>query len=601
MTAYQLATPAAAPAVRLARPAVVVEPALPATRSLRVALIGEGTYPFNPGGVSLFCHQLIEGMPEHSFTAVALTVDGTERLAWPALDNLTEVVNIPLWGARPRRRRRPRTPPPPVNAHYETLLRSMFQPLARSYEMAGAEEFAEALRGLFEYAQEDDLGDALLRNDPLDLLRRIWRDAGMDSDRPGAVGPLTLHDAVVATNRIEHLLRPLSHPPVQADVCHLTMNGTSALVGLASKWAFGTPLVISEHGIYLRERYLGLAGEGVSQAVKVIAMRFNRRLAAAAYRRADILTPHSRYNGRWQLYGGADPGRIRIMYNGINPRDFPLAQGEPQYPTIVYVGRIDPLKDLHTLIRAFAMVRERVPAARLRMFGPVPTGNEEYQESCVRLIAQLGLSDAATFEGRIPDQADAYRAGHVVALTSVSEGFPYTVVESMSMGRPVVCTNVGGVSEAVGDAGFVVPPRDHESVACACIRLLGDARLRRTFGTLARQRVLERFTLDRWSNAYQEIYTELTSGAPAEVRALPGLRSPAAIGRAAVRPRDRVLMPAAFGKPAPIPAHVARGYARAPAAVHRVDSWGSWFRAEPVILPAVHHADAVSGGSRGWG
>ena len=323
-------------------------------------------------------------------------------------------------------------------------------------------------------------------------------------------------------------------------------------------------------------------------------MRFNRRLAAAAYRRADMLAPHSRYNGRWQLYGGADPGRIRIMYNGINPRDFPLAQGEPQYPTIVFVGRIDPLKDLHTLIRAFAMVRARIPAARLRMFGPVPTGNEEYQESCIRLVAQLGLSDAATFEGRIPDQADAYRAGHLVALTSVSEGFPYTVVESMSMGRPVVCTNVGGVSEAVGNAGFVVPPRDHESVAYACIRLLGDAHLRRTFGTLARQRVLDRFTLKRWSNAYQEIYTELTSGVPAGVPALPGLRSPAAIGWA-VRPHDRALMPAAYGDLARIPAHVARGYARGSAAVRRADGSESWFRPEPVIIPAVHHVDA------GWG
>ena len=189
VTAYGLATPAAVPAVRAARQAVVCR-RRPTTRSLRVALIGEGTYPFSPGGVSLFCHQLIEGMREHSFTAVALTVDGTERLAWPALDNLAEVVNIPLWGARHRRHGRPRTPPPSFDAHYETLLRSMFQPLGRSYEMPCAEEFAQALRGLFEYAQEGDLSDALLRNDPLDRLRGIWHDAGMNCDRPGAVGPL---------------------------------------------------------------------------------------------------------------------------------------------------------------------------------------------------------------------------------------------------------------------------------------------------------------------------------------------------------------------------------------------------------------------------
>jgi polysaccharide biosynthesis protein PelF len=534
MTGRELATTAVGAAL-------AVRPARPGTGTLRVALIGEGAYPFNPGGVSLFCQQLIEGMPEVAFSAVALTVDGTERATWPAPDNLTEVVNIPLWGPRPRRRRRSRLPLASFSEHYQALLRSMFRPLVREHEVAAAAEFTRALRGLHEYAQDSDLGDALLRDDPLDLLRSAWHHAGLDSGRPGAVGPLTLHDAVVITSRIEHLLRPLSHPPLDVDVCHLTMNGTSALVALASKWAYGTPLVMSEHGIYLRERYLGLASENVSPAVKATAMRFNRRLAAAAYQQVDILAPHSRYNGRWQLYGGADPNRMRVMYNGIDPRDFPMVPGEPERPTIVYVGRIDPLKDLHTLIRAFAIVRDRLPASRLRMFGPVPAGNEPYQVSCLRLIAHLGLSGAAVFEGRIPNQVDAYRSGHLVALTSVSEGFPYTVVESMSMGRPVVCTNVGGVSEAVGNAGFVVPPTDHVAVADACLRLLHDPHLRRSLGRLGRQRVLERFTLEQWSNAYREIYAELSRAASPAGRAIEGPR-PAAL-RSAGPAAGRELMP----------------------------------------------------------
>jgi Glycosyl transferases group 1 len=244
-------------------------------------------------------------------------------------------------------------------------------------------------------------------------------------------------------------------------------------------------------------------------------MRFARRLAVAAYRSADILAPHSSYNRRWQLYGGADPARMRTMYNGVNPDDFPIAQGEPDVPTIVFVGRIDPLKDLHTLIRAFAIVRARIPDARLRMFGPVSKANGKYHASCVQLINELGLSDSATLEGPIARQVDAYQAGHLVALTSVSEGFPFTVVESMAMGRPQVCTNVGGVSEAVGkEVGFIVPPRDHAAVAEACIRLLEDADLRRSCGTLARKRVLERFTLDQWTNAYRDIYAELVPAVP---------------------------------------------------------------------------------------
>jgi polysaccharide biosynthesis protein PelF len=498
-------------------------PAPAAARSLRVALVAEGSYPFYPGGVSVWCHQLIHGMPETSFTAVALTVDGTERCAWPVPDNVTQLVNIPLWGARPRRRRSGGAPPAAFTKRYKTLLRTLLQPSAPENEAAYADQFVAALRGLYEYAQEGDLTSAMTRNDSLDQLRRAWHDAGLDSGRPDAVGPLTLRDAFIAADRIEHLLRPLSRPPVQAEVCHLAMNGVSALVGLSSKWAYGTPLVISEHGVYLRERYLGLTEDDVSKAVKVIMMRFNRYLAAGAYRSADVLAPHSSYNRRWQLYGGADPARMRTMYNGINPDDFPVAQGEPEDPTIVFVGRIDPLKDLHTLIRAFAIVRDKVPNARLRIFGPVPPGNEQYHASCVQLAADLGLSGAATFEGRIPRQTDAYQAGHLVALTSVSEGFPYTVVESMSMGRPQVCTNVGGVSEAVGDAGFVVPPRDHAAVAAACIRLLEDPDLRRSFGLRARQRVMDRFTLDQWTNAYREIYAELVAAGQSEATGTPGV------------------------------------------------------------------------------
>jgi glycosyltransferase involved in cell wall biosynthesis len=188
------------------------------------------------------------------------------------------------------------------------------------------------------------------------------------------------------------------------------------------------------------------------------------------------------------------------------------------------------VKDLHTLIRAFALVRDRIPGARLRMFGPIPSGIEVYHASCLRLVEELGLSASATFEGRIPNQADAYRAGHVVALTSVSEGFPYTVVEAMSTGRPTVCTDVGGVAEAVGDAGLVVPPRDHEAVADACLRLLVDQPLRRSFGLRARERVLEMFTLNQWNDAYRSIYAELAGPGEDAPLAGSGQDAPAALG-----------------------------------------------------------------------
>lgn len=494
-------------------------------RPLRVLLVAEGSYPFHPGGVSLWCDQIIRGMPEHAFTVVALTVDGTEPVVWPAPDNLTEVVDVPLWGDPPRRPRRARRTPPPeafTEAH-EHILRALAHPPRQDPAAArrAAASFVPALRALHDHAQTGDLRVALTSDEALDRMTRIWREAG-DEGAAGA-GPLGLHDAFTAADLMEHALRPLSHPPVDADVCHLAMNGPSVLVGLASSWAHGTPLVISEHGVYLRERYQDALGRGDMAPSTLLMLRFHRALAEAAYHSADLLAPHSRHNRRWQLYGGADPARIRTMYNGIDPADYPVAVGEPDVPTVVFVGRVDPLKDLHTLIRAFALVRQEVPDARLRMFGPVSADHRAYHASCLALIEELGLTGAAVFEGRVPRQVDAYQAGHLTALTSVSEGFPYTVVESMSTARPQVCTKIGGVPEAVGDAGILVPPGDHRAVAEACVRLLRDAGLRRRLGDAARARVLERFTLAQWNDGYRALYDDLVPQAPAPVRGAAGL------------------------------------------------------------------------------
>ncbi len=92
----------------------------------------------------------------------------------------------------------------------------------------------------------------------------------------------------------------------------------------------------------------------------------------------------------------------------------------------------------------------------------------------MQLISDLDLRDSVALEGKVDSQVGAYHAGTIAALTSISEGFPYIVLEAMACGRAVVCTNVGGVAGAVAKAGIVVSPRDHLAVAEACIRLLSD-------------------------------------------------------------------------------------------------------------------------------
>lgn len=491
---------------------------------MRIALVSEGTYPFDMGGVSVWCDQLIRGMPGFRWQMVALTVDGAEREVWPRPSNLDAVVTIPLWGPRtpgsgPRGR-----PGAAFRSAYQTLLDCLLTPLEPYSEGAALQRsrFLLALRGLYQYAaQGGDLCGALLSNQALTLMMDAWHDIRADE-----TSHLTLADAAEATWLIEHMMRPLSAPPVRADVVHSSMNGLAMLVAMAAKWAYDTPILLSEHGIYLRERYISYLHANAPHPVKVLILSFFRSLAGAAYLLADALAPHSSYNRRWQLRNGADPERMWTMYNGVEPDDFPSADTEPAEPTITFMGRIDPLKDLHTLIRAFALVRERVPDARLRIFGGTPAINAEYRDSCQNLIDELGVTAAATLEGRVDHVVEAYHAGTIVALTSISEGFPYTVVEAMACGRTVVCTNVGGVAEAVADTGIVVPPRDHVAVADACVRLLTDEPERRRLAGLARERVMRRFTLDQSLVAYRELYEKLVSPVPPRAT-IPGQRGPA--------------------------------------------------------------------------
>lgn len=462
----------------------------------------EGTYPHGHGGVSVWCDQLVRGMADYEFDLVALVGTGTERPAWELPGNVASVISIPLWGNPPAGRalgRRDRD-------WLDTLLRGLFENLL-GRAGRGAPGFGQILRALSGFAQRHDLSAALGEEFAVRALVDAWQEAGV-------AGEPTVYDAVTALQLLASSLRPLAGPPVRADVSHCVANGLAVLPALAAKWAFGTPILLTEHGIYLRERYLSYRREPYRWPVKALQLAFFRKLCSLAYAEADLIAPGNIYNKRWEERLGADPAVIRTVYNGVDPADFPAVEGEPVVPTVSWAGRIDPIKDLETLLRAFSLVHREIPQARLRMFGGASGAGKDYLERCKALAGELGIGEVATFEGRIPLIRDAYAAGHVVVLSSISEGFPYTVIEAMTSGRVCVATDVGGVAEAVGDTGMVVPPRDPAAMAAACVRLLSDRSLRHELGARARARALELFTVDRAIGTFDELYSSLAAGRP---------------------------------------------------------------------------------------
>ena len=127
------------------------------------------------------------------------------------------------------------------------------------------------------------------------------------------------------------------------------------------------------------------------------------------------------------------------------------------------------------------------------------------------MAADLGLTEAVTWAGPVASSREAFAAGQVAALSSISEGMPYTVLEAMMCGRATVSTDVGGVAEAVGDAGLVVPPRDPVAFGRACAELLVDGTRRAELARRGQERARAEFTLERCLTAYRSCYRRLST------------------------------------------------------------------------------------------
>lgn len=471
---------------------------------MRIALISEGCYPFVRGGVTTWCDQLIRGLPQHNFEIVTLLGVGTEPVVLEMPSNVTGLQRIPLWGPR----RRDRVPRGLTKGEFEASFALVLSSLVRSYPGA-LSDFVSGLRRLHQWAQGHDLHAALASQRATEMVIDHWLGG---SDHSG-VHPMSLRDALMITDLLEHSLRPLSQPAPRVDLCHPVSNGLPTLVAMMAQWTYGTPMVMSEHGVYLRERYLALADFAHGWPVKQVLLTFYRRLSEAGYAAAELIAPVNVFNQRWEVYGGADPDRIVTAYNGVDPQSF-IEFPEPAVPTIGWVGRIDPLKDLDTLVRGFATFRDKSPTCKLRLFGPVPAGNEGYARHIRDLVDQVGLSDAVTFEGPVSPVSAAYRASSVVALTSISEGLPYTVIEAMMSWRATVSSDVGGVAEVVGDTGLLFPARDPEEFSRACLTLMSDTSMRSSMATAGRVRATGMFDLDRMLSSFDSMYTDLHEESP---------------------------------------------------------------------------------------
>lgn len=479
---------------------------------MHVALLNEGTYPVVHGGVSTWCDQLVKNLPEHEFSIVTLT--GTQHESvWPLPSNVRSFQAKPMWGEVRRRwsfeALRAWGESSEIDSAYRQLWSAVLPPAGRSVDLQAATAGLRVLAA--EYAQP------LMAHFTGGLGTKALMGAWASHVKGTGLPPLSGSQAADVSRHVDRFLAVLNVSWPSVDLIHATTNGPAGLMALGRHWRDGTPIVLTEHGVHLRERYLALRAANFPWTVRYALMAMTRAVCQTVYNHCELMTPVSEFNAGWERELGAKAQRVITVPNAVDATAFPPVEGEPDVPTVSFVGRIDPLKDLATLIEAFAIVRDSVPDARLRLFGPTPAGNEAYRAELDALVIACGLEASVTFEGAVPSARPAIEAGHVVALSSISEGLPYTVIESMMCGRATVNTDVGGVNECVGrdeTCGLLVPPRDAQALGEALVRLLVDDAERQAMGRRARERALSTFDLAKFTARYRCIYQRSAATVP---------------------------------------------------------------------------------------
>jgi L-malate glycosyltransferase len=257
-----------------------------------------------------------------------------------------------------------------------------------------------------------------------------------------------------------------------------------------------------------------LAGRPPLVAVRRVDFPLRGPLSRAKYAACDRVIVASRAIGDVVRAGGVRPERLRLVYEGVpdrvaapGGREALAALGVPaEAPVVGNVAALTGHKDHATLVAAMALLRARVPEARL-----VVAGEGELRPALEAQVLELGLGDRVVFAGFRADLDRLFPAFSVFCLSSRLEGLGTSLLDAMAFGLPVVATGAGGIPEAVEDGvtGRLVPPHDPAALADALAEALLDEERRRAWGVAGRLRFCARFTVGHMVEETQRILAEV--------------------------------------------------------------------------------------------
>ena len=466
---------------------------------MRICLVLEGCYPYINGGVSTWMHQYITEMPEHEFVlwVIAAKAEDRDKFVYRLPSNVVEVQQVFLDDA--------------LRLKGSGVMDHAFTPAE-----------IQALEELISSGSPDwDLLFSMYqvqRINPMSYLKSEAFLRAFEESLEKHYPYIAYADAFHSTrSRLLPVLYLLGTKVPKADCYHAICTGYGGLLASLGSYLYKKPLLLTEHGIYTREREEEIIGaQWVGKAFKQQWIQFFYMLSVLIYSRACRVTSLYRGAMRMQIDMGAAAEKCSVIANGISYErfcDIPR-KAEDGMVDIGAVVRFAPIKDVKTMIYAFYELSTRMDHVRLHILGGVD--DQEYADECLALIEQLRLRDKILVPGRV-NVVEYFQKLDFTILTSLSEGQPLSVLESFAAGLPVVTTDVGSCSELIlgippdtlGRAGYFVPPMQREKLADAMEILASSRETRLSMGKIGQMRASAYFRYNTMLTKYRDLYKEV--------------------------------------------------------------------------------------------
>jgi polysaccharide biosynthesis protein PelF len=464
---------------------------------LKICLLLEGSYPYVRGGVSSWVDTFIRNMPEHEF--ILWTICDLESRRGDFKYELPKNV---------------------VLVQENSLEAALKLRVEKNIHLQMSQQEREEVFKLITSQDPDWLFlQAFLLEKVKNPVNFLMSEAFLDMLKDYAQNHLPEAGFLDLFWTIRSMYLPVLYlmmqPIAEADLYHSLSTGYAGVMAALASERYNKPFVLSEHGIYTREREEEiLLSEWTDPFFKPLWISMFYMFSRYIYQSADRVTSLFGQASKIQQDMGCPPEKCVVVGNGITVDQYlkippKTADGWVDIGAIV---RIAPIKDLKTLIYTFANLKQEINNVRLHIIGPVE--DEEYYQECLALVEFTGVKDVI-FTGLVNTKTYMAKLDFTV-LTSISEGQPYAIIESLAASRPVVATNVGscreliegGTADPYGAAGICVPPMHQTKLLHAFLDMCRNLEMRSKMADAGRKRASAYFNLGKVLSSYLDIYKE---------------------------------------------------------------------------------------------